>query len=99
MSIRTMRQGVEQIWFRVVLGDPFLEADAFASLRALLRERGIHRGHEILTRLESAGLHCVAVAYFPRQLYELAAELHGKEVPLAGQVESMTPLVPEDDRA
>lgn len=86
-------------WFRVVLGDPLLEADAFARLRSLCRERDIRCEHEILTRLESAGVHCVAVAYLPRRLHELAAELHGEEVPRTDQVEWMTPLVPDGEGA
>lgn len=86
-------------WFRVVLGDPLLEVDAFARLRSLCRERDICCEHEILTRLESAGVHCVAVAYLPRRLHELAAELHGEEVPQSDQMEWMTPLVSDRDGA
>ncbi len=97
--MRTKRHGVERTWFRVVVGDPLLAADAFAPLRALLEDREITGDHQILTRLESTGLHCVAVAYLPGQLREIAIELDGDERPLPDGEESLTPLIWDDDGA
>lgn len=70
-------------WYRVVVGDPLLEAAPFAAVEARFEAR-YREGSaaRLCTRLESdGGVHCVAVAYLSPEAAELAGELGARPVP------------------
>lgn len=70
-------------WYRVVVGDPLLDADPFGAVVQRFQER--YPGDSaarLITRLESDGsLQCAAVAYLSSAAAELAHELGAQPVP------------------
>ena len=65
-----------QIWYRLVVGDPMVDADPFAAIAKTFGERFPTGAARLLTRLESAGgVHCVAVAYLSPEAGALGVEL------------------------
>ena len=67
---------MDEVWFRIVVGDPFVDPEPFREV--LERFRSCYPNDSdarIRTALETTGLHCEAVVYLSAEAHRLAAEL------------------------